>query len=41
MVHKAQQPHGEEHEWDAVLRAAPWEFGKVGTSANEALLPLQ
>lgn len=24
-----QQPYGEEHQWDAVLRAAPREFGKV------------
>lgn len=39
VVHKAQQPHGEEHEWDAVLRAVPWEFGNVGSLGK--LVPLQ
>jgi len=39
VVPKAQQPHGEEHEWDAVLRAVPWEFGNVGSLGK--LVPLQ
>lgn len=38
---KVQQPYGEEHQRDAVLRAAPREFGKVGSLGKSVLLQMK